>query len=94
MKTSTILLSITLAFTTIYSKAIDNNNSYETVKINNFSYKFHCSEEKKVCDGYKNDIKFACNTLSNTFGKYKFYFQCKKYCKKKKKKGLIINYIE
>jgi len=71
MKTSTILLSITLAFTTIYSKAIDNNNSYETVKINNFSYKFHCSEEKKVCDGYKNDIKFACNTLSNTFEIYK-----------------------
>jgi len=88
MKTSTILLSITLAFKTIYSKAIDNNyyditnqtndikvdKSYEVVKIDNCSYKFHCSEEKKECDGYKNDINFACNALSNAFGKYKFYF--------------------
>jgi len=87
MKVTPIILSITLAFKTIYSRTIDNNysitnqanntkvdKSYEIVKINNFSYKIHCSEEKKVCDGIKNNIKFACNTISNAFGKYRFYF--------------------
>jgi len=88
MKLTPILLSVTLAFKTIYSKAIDNNNSYETVKINDFSYKFHCSEEKKFCDGIRNYIKYACNIISNTFGKYKFYFNIK-CCK-----NININFIE
>jgi len=69
MKTFIILLPILLAFKTVYSKAIDN--SYERIKLNNFSYKFHCSEEKKLCDSYKNNIKFACNTISKTFEIYK-----------------------
>jgi len=85
MKITPILLSITLAFKTINSKAIDNNyysitnqindtkvdKSYEIVKRDNFSYKFHCSEEKKVCDGIISDINYACNIISNTFEIYK-----------------------
>jgi len=86
MKTTTILLSVALAFKTIYSKAIDNLSSaiidqlnipedyedVEIVKSDNFIYKFHCSEEKEFCDKIKSDLEFAFNTLSNTFGKYKF----------------------
>jgi len=81
MKTTTILFSIALAFETIYSKAIDNiskqsnvskvEDPFEIVKSKNFIYKFHCSEEKNVCDGFKNDIDYAFNAISKTFEIYK-----------------------
>jgi len=84
MKTSTILLSIALAFRTIYSKAIYSNskiiseqlsipeedNSFELVESDNFIYKFHCSDEKEYCDKIKNDLDFAFATISNAFEIY------------------------
>jgi len=83
MKTSSILLSIALAFQTVYSKAINNkilpeqlngtDNSFELVESDNFIYKLHCSEEYD-CDKFKNDLNFAFTTLSNTFGKYNIIY--------------------
>jgi len=84
MKTTTILLSVALAFKTIYSKAIDNISSaiidqlnipedyedVEIVKSDNFIYKFHCSDEKEFCDKIKNDLEFAFDTISNAFEFY------------------------
>jgi len=88
MKTSTILLTVALAFKTIYSRAIVDNlienksqlnnqlndtkveDPFEIVKDDKFVYKFHCSEEKTVCDGFKNDLDFAFKTISNTFEIY------------------------
>jgi len=88
MKTTAILLTVALAFKTIYSRAIfDNLNEYNTqlnnqfnntkvddpfeiVKNDKFVYRFHCSEEKSVCDGFKNDLDFAFKTISNTFEIY------------------------
>jgi len=62
MKTSTILLSVALAFRTIYSKAVyyhskaiseqlsipEEDSSFELVESRNFIYKLHCSEEKNT----------------------------------------------
>jgi len=82
MKSTTILLSIALAFKTVYSKAIDamdsviaeqlnvNDNSIEVVNNTNFIYKFHCEDDKDYCDKIKSDIEFAFNKLSNTFEFY------------------------
>jgi len=84
MKPTAILLSIALAFKTIYSRAVDNNpyeiknhlnirkvdDPFEIVENDKFIYRFHCSEEKKVCDGFKNDLEFAFNIISNTFEIY------------------------
>jgi len=83
MRTTSILLSLALAFKTIYSKAIDINtkivseqlnvpeedNSYELVKSEkyNFIYKFHCQSN---CDEIKNDLEFAFNATSNAFEIY------------------------
>jgi len=83
MRTTSILLSLALAFKTIYSKAIDNakiiseqlnvieeDKSFELVESDNFIYKFHCSEEQEYCDKLKNDLDYAFTTLSNTFEIY------------------------
>jgi len=83
MKTTSILLSLALAFKTIYSKAIDNakiiseqlnvieeDNSFELVESDNFIYKFHCSEEQEYCDKLKNDLEYAFTTISNAFEIY------------------------
>jgi len=73
MKTTTILLSIAFAFETIYSRAINDSkvdDPFEIVESENFVYKLHCSEGQQYCDGIKNDLDFAFNTLSNTFEIY------------------------
>jgi len=85
MKTTTVLFSIALAFKTIYSRTIaealygitnqlnvsKGDNSSELVESNNFVYKFHCSEEKELCDKIKNNLAYATKTISNTFEIYK-----------------------
>jgi len=83
MKTTSIVLSVAFAFQTIYSRAVDNSyyaasnqlnvskvdDPIEIVESEHFVYKLHCSEEKQYCDGIKNDLEYAFNTISNTFGK-------------------------
>jgi len=87
MKTTSILLSLALAFKTIYSKAIDINTNFVSEQLNvpeednsfelveskeyNFIYKLHCQNN---CEKIKDDLNFAFNTTSNAFGKYRFYF--------------------
>jgi len=87
MKTSTILLSVALAFRTIYSKAVyyhskaiseqlsipEEDSSFELVESRNFIYKLHCSEEKKYCDKIKKDLYFAFSAVSNAFGKQRIF---------------------
>jgi len=87
MKTSTILLSVALAFKTIYTKAIDNgvnikssqlaviknDINLEIINGKNFTYKYHCNDDKderKYCEGIKNDLDYAFKALSNTFEFY------------------------
>jgi len=81
MRTTKILLTITLAFKTIYSKAINNtsniiekqlnvDDSVELVKSDNFITKFHCNEEKEYCEKVKNEFNFVFDTLSNAFEFY------------------------
>ena len=79
MKITSILFSLSLAFQSIYSKAIDNkifleqlavpeeDSSFKLVENENFIYKFHCSEESK-CDQIQSDLDFALNKVSNAFG--------------------------
>jgi len=87
MKTSTILLSVALAFKTIYTKAIDNgvnikssqlaviknDINLEIINGKNFTYKYHCNDDKderKYCEGIKNDLDYAFTKLSDTFEFY------------------------
>jgi len=83
MKTSTLLLSIALAFKVIYSKAIDTTDNITSNQLNveedstveiinndNFIYKLHCSDEKELCDKIKNDFEYAFKIISNAFEIY------------------------
>jgi len=80
MKITSILFSFSLALKTIYSKAIDNkitleqlnipeeDNSFKLVEREDFIYKFHCSEDDSICGKIQNDLNFALDKLSDTFG--------------------------
>jgi len=81
MKTTSIFFSFALAFKTIYSKALNSNNTITSEPLNipeqlniqeedknkDFIYDFHCSEDSD-CENIKNDLNFALEKLSNTFG--------------------------